>query len=92
MLRTLANRLLTKKGWMKSQSTSLLSLCFISSIKSMKLKSIRRSLHPQFGRLDNLPDLSAKQANICLSLLVPCQISFAGDSLNLLTGVSQSME
>jgi hypothetical protein len=52
----------------------------------------RRVLHPQFGRFNNLVDLSAKRANIYLSLLVPCQISFAGDSLNSLTGVSESMD
>jgi hypothetical protein len=39
---TLANRLLTKKGWMKSQPTLLLSLHFKYSI-SMKLNFTRRS-------------------------------------------------
>ena len=59
---------------------------------AVDILSIPAMSHPQFGRLDNLLDLSTKRANNCLSLLVPCQISFAGDSLNSLTGVSQSME
>ena len=55
-------------------------------------ESLGQVCHLQFGRLDNLLNLSVKRANICLMLLVPCQISFAGDSLNLLIGVSKSMD
>jgi hypothetical protein len=48
--------------------------------------------HLQFGRPNNSLNLLAKQANKWLSLLVLCQISFAGDSPNSLTGVILLMD
>jgi hypothetical protein len=60
------------------------------SAKSSVLQDF--SAHPQFGRSDNSLNLLAKRANKWLSLLVLCQISFVGDSPNLLTGVILLMD